>query len=292
MGNELTYFKFVCELIDAGIWAKMSPAAKTLYPVLLRFTDRNFSPVYPGSKKLLELTGFKQKSSLRNARKELIELGLISITLGTGRKNTIYHFRFDWATPRGAQKDPPETFNNTPHDVNRFSPSGATNETPQARNPIPPYNQIQISINNQVPLKDVPDQKFKYQEINEKKEDPFFKLREEFGNREVELAISEAKLGDLPVDPDTIYKILSKKYLKAISIDEILNDLKQKISEHSFELIKKSYVGECDGFHIFSDELPVYLKNILTKMSEKILFDSINPKTNLAIRNSWRKYER
>jgi len=51
MGNQLTYFIFVCELIDAGIWAEMSPAARTLYPVLLRFSDRNFSPVYPGSKK-------------------------------------------------------------------------------------------------------------------------------------------------------------------------------------------------------------------------------------------------
>lgn len=291
MGNELTYFKFVCELIDAGIWAKMSPAARTLYPVLLRFTDRNFSPVYPGSKKLLELTGFKQKSSLRNARKELIDLGLISITLGTGRKNTIYHFRFDWATPRVTQKDPPEVINNTPHDNNRTTPSSVTDETPQAQNPIPPYNQIQISINNQVPIKDVSNQKFNNQDQTEKKDDPFWKLREEFGSREVELAISEAKLGDLPVDPNTIYKILSKKYLKAPSIDEILNDLKQKISDHSFDLIKKSYIRESGGFYIFSDELPVYLKNILIKMSEKILFDSINPKTNLATRNSWRKYE-
>ncbi len=288
MNHEFTYFKFVCELIDAGIWAKMSPAARTLYPVLLRFTDRNFSPVYPGTKKLLELTGFKQKSSLRNARKELIELGLISITLGTGRKNTIYHFRFDWIPPRGTQKDPGGGQQNTIYDNNKISPIGTKNEPPQTQNAVLPYNQIQISINNQVPYREVHEQKI---DSKEKQEDPFLKLREEFGSREVDLAISEAKLGDLPVNPETIYKILSKKYSKSSNLEEILNELKYKISEGSFELIQNAFIQERNGYFIFSDELPLYLKNILVKLSEKILFDSVNPKTNLAIRNSWRKYE-
>ncbi|MFN3247238.1 MAG: helix-turn-helix domain-containing protein, partial [Leptonema sp. (in: bacteria)] len=174
MGNELTYFKFVCELIDAGIWAKMSPAARTLYPVLLRFSDRNFSPVYPGSKKLMELTGFKQKSSLRKARNELVELGLISITLGNGRKNTIYHFRFDWITPRGTQKYPSESRNPTTTEGSNSTPVGDTGVAAPGYSPIPPYNQIQISINNHP----VPSTNSNHQEMQK---DPFEELKKQFG---------------------------------------------------------------------------------------------------------------
>ena len=99
--HELPFFKVVTPLIDSGVWGRMSAAARTLYPVLLRFSDGSFKPVYPGSRLLLKLTGFKQKSSIRKARNELIELGLVSVTTGSGRKNTCYHFRFDALTAPG-----------------------------------------------------------------------------------------------------------------------------------------------------------------------------------------------
>ena len=92
--GELQYFKFITDVIRSGTWARLSSAARALYPVLLSFTDRHFSPVYPGSNRLLELTGFKQKSSLRKAREELQEAGLILVKKGSGRTNSTYHFIF------------------------------------------------------------------------------------------------------------------------------------------------------------------------------------------------------
>ncbi len=282
MGNELTYFKFVCELIDAGIWAKMSPAARTLYPVLLRFSDRNFSPVYPGSKKLMELTGFKQKSSLRKARNELVELGLISITIGNGRKNTIYHFRFDWIPPRGAQKHPPEIHNNTTTEGINSAPLGDIGVTTPGHPPIPPYNQIQISINNNP----VPNNLANHQEMQK---DPFAELKKQFGEKSVQLAISEAQLADLPITPDTIYKILSGSIKQTQPlVEDIFRELENKVSENSLKLIKSSFIRQERDFFIFSNDLPLYLKKILIKISDKILFDNINHSANLAIREGWR----
>lgn len=282
MGNELTYFKFVCELIDAGIWAKMSPAARTLYPVLLRFSDRNFSPVYPGSKKLMELTGFKQKSSLRKARNELVELGLISITLGNGRKNTIYHFRFDWITPRGTQKYPSESRNPTTTEGSNSTPVGDTEVDAPGYSPIPPYNQIQISINNHP----VPSTNSNHQEMQK---DPFEELKKQFGEKSVQLAISEAQLADLPITPDTIYKILTGSIKQPQpSVEGIFRELENKVSENSLKLIKSSYIRQENDFFIFSNDLPLYLKNILIKISDKILFENINHSANLAIREGWR----
>ncbi len=284
LGNELPYFKFVCELIDAGIWAKMSPAARTLYPVLLRFSDRNFSPVYPGTKKLLEMTGFKQKSSLRKARNELVKLGLIQISPGTGRTNTLYHFRFDWITPRGVSSYTPENTKNHPMGITQNTSRGIQEYTSESSVRISPHNQIQISINN-----NILDSKVNKNKGEEK--DPYKKLKSQFGEREVELAISEAKLGDLPMDPETIYKILTNKFQKSLGIDEVLNELKNKISENSLKVIKNLYLGEKDGFLVFSDKIPSYLKNILIKHVENILFEATNTETNSDLREKWRNYE-
>ncbi len=281
LGNELPFFKFVTELIDAGIWAKMSPTARTLYPVLLRFTDRNFSPVYPGTKRLLELTGFKQKASLRQARKELIELGLISVTIGKGRSNTIYHFRFDWA--KKGYKNPSEGDSHTPQ-RDYLTPLNREKGYPSNSHPVPPpYNQIQISIHNQ------PNSR----EIQESQDDPLAELRKIFGSRNVDLAISEAKLADLKPDYETINKILSNSsFSKKISYHELISELEKKISQNSLNLIKNSFVTEKEGYIIFDESIPVYLKNILLKFSNFILFEPVATSSNLSkSREIWRKYE-
>lgn len=292
--KDLTYFKFVCELIDAGIWAKMSPAARTLYPVLLRFSDRNFSPVYPGSKKLLELTGFKQKSSLRKARKELVDLGLISITTGTGRKNTIYHFRFDWIHPREAANYPSEDNFSNPQGY--IQDSSIVSNSSSSPNPSwqPPYNQIQISINNNptnnlnpnIKIREPSD--LKYNKIDEFSVDNLEELRRQFGSKNVDLAISEAKLAGLPITYANIEKILKSNYYSFISFEKILETLKDKVSENTFKIIKDSFLREENGFLIFSDSLPIYIKNILYKISENILFEPIGHSTNFVFKNSWR----
>ena len=67
---------------------------------------------HPGSNRLLELTGFKQKSSLRKAREELQEVGLILVKKGSGRTNSTYHFIF---TPQeSATVSPGGTHQHTP----------------------------------------------------------------------------------------------------------------------------------------------------------------------------------
>ena len=97
--SGITFFKFATGIIESGLWAKMSATARTLYPVLLRFSDRNFKYVYPGAQCLMQLTGFKSKASLKRARKELVALGLISVQTGVGRRNTRYFFHFETICP-------------------------------------------------------------------------------------------------------------------------------------------------------------------------------------------------
>lgn len=132
------------DLIDSGIWAELSATAKTLYPVLCRFSNESFKPVWPGTDELLRLTGFKTKKSLQMAKKELIETGLIDLVQGNGRTTTRYYFRFDYKnsqidlenyrdriiSSRGAQKYPPGGYNS--------DTEGSKNVTP---------NNINININ-------------------------------------------------------------------------------------------------------------------------------------------------
>jgi len=136
----------------------------------------------------MELTGFKQKSSLRKARNELVELGLISITLGNGRKNTIYHFRFDWITPRGAQKYPSESRNPTPIEGINSAPMGDMEVATPGHSIIPPYNQIQISINNNP----VPSTNSNHQEMHK---DPFAELKKQFGEKKRTISHFRSSIG-------------------------------------------------------------------------------------------------
>jgi len=85
------------DLIDSGVWAQLSTTARTLYPVLCRFTNESFKAVWPGTDELLRLTGFKTKKSLQQAKKELVDFKLIDIIPGTGRTSSRYYFRFDYS---------------------------------------------------------------------------------------------------------------------------------------------------------------------------------------------------
>lgn len=88
------------DIIDSGTWARLSSAAKTLYPVLLKFSDQSFKQVWPSTQKLLSLTGFKTKKSLISAKKELIKEGLIQYKPGTGRSSSTYYFSFNYEGSR------------------------------------------------------------------------------------------------------------------------------------------------------------------------------------------------
>lgn len=100
MEKNNLYLAIMSDILDSGTWAKLGPAAKALYPVLCKFSNHTFKPVWPGTDELLRLTGFKTKKSLQEARRELIEKGLLDVVAGSGRKSSHYYFRFDYAGSR------------------------------------------------------------------------------------------------------------------------------------------------------------------------------------------------
>lgn len=279
-GQELPYFKFVQPLIEAEIWAKMSAAARALYPVLLSFSDRYFSPVYPGSNRLLQLTGFKQKSSLRRAREELIQLGLIATTPGTGRSNTVYHFRFDWAAPRGAMSRHPG------------AASSAFSEAPPS---APPYNQIHISINNNHKI----NNSFKKENKVDKSIDS---LKQKYGEKNVISAQNELDLAGLPIDFESLQKILSAHSASTEvtlgnqtfvpkpnqSWKEIRKFLSEKISKLSMNQLDQALLTETDEMLIFSSSLPVHLKQMLSRIAPHTCFE---PEIASLRREVWRNSE-
>lgn len=147
--QNYAFFKFMHDIIDAGIWSKLSNASRALYPVLCSFTNEQFSFVWPATGELLRLTGFKTKKPLQQARKELVDAGLIDYIPGTGHTSSRYYFRFDYPgsrihldtyrdkmrARRGIREEP----SGGPNPV----PRGDTFETPN-NNP----NNININIHN------------------------------------------------------------------------------------------------------------------------------------------------
>lgn len=269
--KELHYFKFVSALIDSGLWAQMSGAARALYPVLLRFSDRNYCHVWPGTQKLLKLTGFKQKASLRKARQELIDLGLVSVTRGTGRQNTVYHFRFEWVTerpPSGSSSGPAGDYASTPQREGRAGLEGVP-ATPQ-------YNQIHISINN--------TQSTETGEANENEN--WTMLTKQFGERAVELARSECKLGGIEPSEASVRKILYRgESQQRESWTDVQEFLANRISPGSLKLIQDALIEQRDGILVFQNEMPEYLKQLLRRFDLRLYFE---PASNSRL-DFWRK---
>ncbi|MCP5502260.1 MAG: helix-turn-helix domain-containing protein [Leptospiraceae bacterium] len=143
MNENQPYIRLMVDIIDSGIWAKLSPAARTLYPVLLKFSDYTFKHVWPGTDTLLKLTGFKTKKSINEAKKELVKFGLLQISPGTGRTNTKYFFCFNY---EGSKITPLGYKNARPRDAGNHLPGGQ--ETPTYRDMAIPPNHINITIEN------------------------------------------------------------------------------------------------------------------------------------------------
>lgn len=131
------------DIIDSGIWGRLSPAAKTLYPVLLKFSDQNFKQVWPGTDLLLKLTGFKTKKSITLGKKELIKEGLLYYRPGSGRTNSLYYFTFNYQgskiSPQGDKKILPTDIQHSPLGKDFFHTQENTAATP---------NHLNITITN------------------------------------------------------------------------------------------------------------------------------------------------
>lgn len=155
------YFRFMTDIIDSGTWGNLSHAAKALYPVLIKYSDFHFKPVWPGTEELQARTGIKSKKMIAQARRELQAAGLIHFIPGTGRTSTRYYFRFDY--PNSQIKDlapgvplqhPPECNTNAPQGKNIGTPGGAQSDPavlpaePSLSPPRESPNNIQITITN------------------------------------------------------------------------------------------------------------------------------------------------
>lgn len=137
MDTNNMYLAIMSDILDSGTWAKLGPAAKALYPVLCKFSNHTFKPVWPGTDELLRLTGFKTKKSLQEAKRELIDEGLLHIVPGTGRTPSHYYFRFEYpnsrvdieahrenaVSRRGIQESPPEGYAASPVGAREVSPN-------------------------------------------------------------------------------------------------------------------------------------------------------------------------
>ncbi|MDZ4726378.1 MAG: helix-turn-helix domain-containing protein [Leptospira sp.] len=143
MSDYHPYIRFMTDIIDSGVWANLSSAAKTLYPVLLKFSDSKFKPVWPGTETLLGLTGFKTKKSIVQAKKELTKAGLLYQVPGSGKTATRYHFSFHYE----GSKITPLGDTNIPHGGIRFDQAGGDQNPDKGVTGISP-NHINITISN------------------------------------------------------------------------------------------------------------------------------------------------
>lgn len=250
-GESLPFAKLVTALFDRGVWARMSSAARALYPVLLRFSDGQFKGVYPGASRLMELTGFKHKKTIREARNELIALGLITATRGTGRTNTYYQFRFDWV---GDTVGYPTGISSVlSGGIDRGSQGGS--EHPLRMGPEgPTHNQIHISITNHV-QSGIPAE--------------LENLRKRFGEDRVRRALSECDLAGLDGNPANVESILSgKKRLWSVTREKLAG----MISPDSLRLIEVALLTDDGSILRFDASLPAHLKKILTRHTGRVEF--------------------
>ena len=140
-----SYSKFMNDIIDLGVWKNLSPAARTLYIVLLKFSNGELKPVWPSTALLMELTGYKQKKSIIEARKNLKENGLIIAEEGSGHTNTRYYFVESYKnTPQGvkkihlreSKKYTSGSQKNTPQGVKKIHPNQYINQVHEPNNDI------------------------------------------------------------------------------------------------------------------------------------------------------------
>ncbi len=207
MNANNMYLAIMSDILDSGTWAQLGPAAKALYPVLCKFSNHTFKPVWPGTDELLRLTGFKTKKSLQEAKRELIKTGLIHVVAGTGRTPSHYYFRFDY---RGSRVDiETHRANAASRRGIQESPSGGYDSTPQGGPTVPP-NHINIHINKltQTTTNNNPDLSSLLNEFfgsgqkrGDYKERLVQDMLEKYGSLEVgeavRIAISRGKDGDI-----------------------------------------------------------------------------------------------
>ncbi|TGK38369.1 helix-turn-helix domain-containing protein [Leptospira gomenensis] len=177
MGEHYPYIKFFADIIESGVWAGLSSAAKTLYLVLLKFSDQHFKPVWPSTEVLLKLTGFKTKKSIIQGKRDLIQAGLLQVTPGTGHTSSRYYFCFNYK----GSKIPPQGYIFGHPGSGELGTAGVEAGGSQGFGSGNP-NHINITITNN-----------QNQEPNRKKEITLSFLEEKYGSSVLSEALAIAK---------------------------------------------------------------------------------------------------
>ncbi len=273
------YIKFMSDIIDSGLWGKLSPAAKTLYPVLLKFSDQNFKQVWPSTETLLKLTGFRTKKSILLGKKELIKEGLLQYKAGGGRTNSTYYFSFNYEgskiTPLWDTKLPPS---------GRYtSPSEAYIETAQQDTSVSP-NHLNITINNTQSNK------------LEKGLDPTYdKLMETYGFNLVDSAIQIAKAKGLEgnvsyvagvcknLSRDLSSKSSSPIFNQVIDSAQHVIDSWKNFLDWSNSHLTRSSVDILRRIPIAVDGQSIFIEEKLTEFLKQIILKYFNEEIRPAI---------
>ncbi len=249
------YIKFMSDIIDSGAWAKLSSASKTLYPVLLKFSDQNFKNVWPSTRLLLELTGFKSKKSIIEGKKELAEAGLLFFKPGSGRTNSTYHFSFNYKgsrfTPQGATQI--HLSGGQTNNSERYSP------TPLSVPEVNP-NHINITINN--------NHSIKQNEENSKKE-----LKKIYGdsvyNEALKNLVKKEKMPNFKQMNEECLN-LSRASEDNDSAQHIIDSWKKFLHWSKLHLTKSSTVL-FETLKIDVDGSTIYIPEILTEFQKQII---------------------
>ena len=219
--------------------------------------------MYPGTGVLLKLTGFRQKSTLRKARKELEEIGLIVLARGGGRRNTCYHFRFDFAPDEGGTTAPRRGAGEHPAGGEETTRPGSSGPSQGGDPPPPGYNQIHININHQVP-----------QELSGGEESRLAFLKRRFGAEAIDRARNECRLAGLPERSETLEKILYPHAgANEPSWPDLAEDLARQISQASMDRIQNAFLEQREGMFVFRDVLPEHLRAIIERHCENVFFE-------------------
>ncbi|GBF51928.1 hypothetical protein LPTSP4_34660 [Leptospira ryugenii] len=231
MSDYHPYIRFMSDIIDSGVWAELSSAAKTLYPVLLKFSDSKFKPVWPGTETLLRLTGFKTKKSIVQAKKELVHAGLLFQVPGSGKVATRYHFSFHYP---GSKITPLRDTQIHQREGQASSPAGDNHAKEGVTNGNPNHINITISNHNQSAT----------ERPEEKKTLPatLESLLELFGNEMVLAACTRANALGLGQDWE---------YIKSLCKEQVRNsqkmpNSKQENPEHETGVHQASWRGFLD----------------------------------------------
>jgi fido (protein-threonine AMPylation protein) len=265
MTESTQYVKFMVDIIESGVWSRLSSGAKTLYPVLLKFSDQNFKQVWPSTNTLMKLTGFKTKKSIQDAKKDLIQAGLLQIKIGKGHSNSVYYFTFNYEgsriIPRWDKNIPREGIQKYPSEEEKHNSQGTTSVSP---------NHINITITNnqnQEPTRtnlEIPKEFSKFEELKNNYGDKIYMKSFEIA-KEKNLENNYAYLRAICKNLFEQESIKAKEKESAGSWRAFLVWSQKHLTSSSYQILKDIEVEIEDGKLIINGHLSDFLKQIVQK---------------------------